>query len=176
MSRPVTISQHCRPTGQDRSPETKAAIVIDGVVCLAEQQQVHDRRVTFWPPGQLREHNILARQVLPWIKMSVTYLGTMRDMCYRSYCIKIYLGLQVGGGIKIVISFHPCALRVCQFLIFVFCIQKEHHLDHWISSEVTKNSVSGPSFVRYSSMQWWKKVWLTGLPGNIWNIVSSHLM
>ena len=65
MSKPVTISQHCRPTGQHRSPETKATIVIDGVVCLAEHQQVHHHRVIFWPPRQLREHNILASQMLP---------------------------------------------------------------------------------------------------------------
>ena len=92
MSKPVTISQHCRPTGQHRSPETKATIVIDGVVCLREHQQVHDHWVIFWPPGQLREHNILASQVLPSSKYLYIFIPVLCKfvsfLSFSLFCIQ----------------------------------------------------------------------------------------
>ena len=46
------------------------------------------------------------------------------------------------------------------------CYKVIAHLHHGMSSEVTKKSVSGPSFLRYSAMQWWKKCSSTA--SNIW--------
>ena len=80
-SKPVTVCDHCGSTRQHGSPETKAAVVVDGVVGLGEQlgehlggvhlgeqEEVHDHRVHFWAPlllNQLWEDNIVASQVFP---------------------------------------------------------------------------------------------------------------
>ena len=80
-SKPVTIGDHCGSTRQHGSPETKAAVVVDGVVGLGEQlgehlggvhlgeqEEVHDHWVHFLGPlllNQLWEDNIVASQVFP---------------------------------------------------------------------------------------------------------------
>ena len=80
-SKPVTVSHHCGSTCQHGAPETKAAVVVDGVVGLGEQlgehlggvhlgeqEEVHDHWVHFLGPlllNQLWEDNIVASQVFP---------------------------------------------------------------------------------------------------------------